>query len=92
VTFLESYLIVLNFFTRYPKEFVDTRERQKKIQSMGSRMYKRREIERIESISKISFNNAIDFFISEQKNSAENQKKIEFYQEKIQKFLNLLQE
>jgi glycerol-3-phosphate O-acyltransferase len=92
VTFLESYLIVLTFFTQYPKEFIDSRERLKKIQSMGSRMYKRREIERIESLSKISFNNAVDFFISGQKNNTENQKKTEYYLERIQKYLTLLQE
>jgi len=91
-TFLESYLIVLTFFTRYPKDSIDTKDRLKKIQSMGSRMHKRREIERIESISKISFNNAVSYFVSDKKDGAENQKKIEFYLERIQKYLNLLQE
>ena len=91
-TFLESYLIVLTFFTQYPKDSIDTKDRLKKIQAMGSRMHKRREIERIESISKISFHNAVSFFLPDKKNSAENQKKLEFYLERIQKYLNLLQE
>jgi len=91
-TFLESYLIVLTFYTRYPEDSIDTKDRLKKIQSMGSRMHKRREIERIESISKVSFNNAVSFFVSDKKDSTGNQKKIEFYLERIQKYLNLLQE
>ncbi|MFO7559049.1 MAG: 1-acyl-sn-glycerol-3-phosphate acyltransferase [Desulfobacterales bacterium] len=91
-TFLESYLVVLTFFTRYPKDSIDTKDRLKKIQSMGSRMHKSREIERIESLSKISFNNAVSYFVSDRKNSIENQKKIEFYLERIQKYLNLLQD
>ncbi len=46
-TYFESYWIVLNFFMRYPKNFVDPKDRLKKVQSIGNRMFKRREIEQL---------------------------------------------
>ncbi len=90
-TFFESYLVVLTFLTRYPKDSMDVKERLKKMLSMGNRMYKRKEVERIEALSKISFKNAIEFYHENGINSSEDNVKIEFYNNKINKYLNLLQ-
>ena len=62
----------------------------KKIQSIGTRMYKRREIELKESLSKINYTNAIDFFASRGIRGSENQEKITPYSEAIQRYLSLL--
>ncbi len=90
-TFFESYLIVLMFFVQYPKDAVDIKENTKKILSMGGRMYKKKEIERIEALSKINFKNAIDFYHKNGITSSEDTAKIEFYTNKINSYLNLLQ-
>lgn len=91
-TFYESYLIVLTFYLRYPKDSVDAKDRLKKIQSMGNRMYKQKEIDRIESLSKISFKNAITFFDSVGLNGTENTEKIDFYINRITNHINLLED
>jgi glycerol-3-phosphate O-acyltransferase len=61
-TYFESYRIVLNFFKRHPKDFIDSKDRLKKIQSLGNRMHKRKEIVRREALSRINYKNAVDFF------------------------------
>ncbi len=91
-TFFESYLIVLTFFARYPKDSVDAKDQLKKIQSMGNRMYKQKEIERIESLSKISYGNAITFFNSITLTGPEHNEKIDFYIKRITNHLNLLED
>ncbi|MBW1894316.1 MAG: 1-acyl-sn-glycerol-3-phosphate acyltransferase [Deltaproteobacteria bacterium] len=90
-TFLESYLIVLNFYERYPENTAtESKDRLKKIQSIGNRMYKRKEIERIEALSKISYKNADTFFISTGIGQPENRDKTNRYLEKIQHYLTLI--
>jgi len=89
-TYFESYWIVLNVFMRYPRDFIDSKNRMKKIQSMGNRMYKRREIERPESLSKINYQNAVDFFNAHGIRGSEESEKIEFYSDRIQNCLKYL--
>jgi glycerol-3-phosphate O-acyltransferase len=89
-TYFESYWIVLNFFMRYPKDFIETKDRMKKIQSLGIRMLKRKEIWRSEAISLINYKNAADFFTSHGIKSADDSEKIEFYAGKIKRFLEYL--
>jgi glycerol-3-phosphate O-acyltransferase len=89
-TFFESYWIVLNFFIRQPAKELSPKDRLKKVQSRGNRMYKRRLIERPEALSKIYYMNALDYFSSQGIKSAEDTEKIEYYSEKIQRYLNLL--
>lgn len=89
-TYFESYQIVLNFFMRYPKNFIDSKDRMKKIQSMGNRMYKRKEIERAEALSRISYKNAMDFFSTHGIKGSENSGKIEFYSDAIKKYMEHL--
>lgn len=89
-TYFESYFIVLNFFMRYPKEFINTKDRLKKVQSIGNRMYKRKEIERKEALSKINFQNALDYFVSHGVKSSDDRDKIEFYADSIKRYMSYL--
>jgi glycerol-3-phosphate O-acyltransferase len=89
-TFLESYWIVLNFFMRHPPKELSPKERLRKVQSRGNRMYKRQLIQRPEAISKINYLNALDFFSSHGIKNGKNVKQIEYYSNKIQNYLNLL--
>ena len=89
-TYFESYRIVLNFFMRYPKNFIDAKDRLNKIQSMGNRMFKRGEIERPEALSKINYKNAIDFFTSHRVRGSEDGEEIEVYADAIRRYLEHL--
>ncbi len=89
-TFFESYWIVLNFFIRQPAKELSPKDRIKKVQSRGNRMYKRRLIERPEALSKIYYMNALDYFSSQGIKSVEDTEKTEYYSEIIQRYLNLL--
>jgi len=90
-TYFESYWIALNFFMRYPRNFIESKDRLKKIQSMGNRMYKKKEVELPESLSKINLKNAMGFFLSEGVKGSEDEELIQFFAEKIRRYLNLLQ-
>ena len=89
-TYFESYWIVLNFFMQNPKNSIKTKERLKKIEGIGNRMYKQKEIERKEALSGINYNNGIDFFTTNGVKGSENNDKIEFYADAIQKYLSCL--
>ncbi len=87
-TYFESYWIVLSLFMRYPKNSINAKVRLKKVQSRGRRMYKRKEIERKESLSKINYQNAIDYFIAHGVRGMEDDEKINLYVDSIQKYMN----
>ena len=89
-TYFESYLVVLSFFDRYANKKMNAKDRLKKIQSLGNRMYKNRTIELKESLSKVNYENAVDYFISHRIKGASGQEKIDFYYNFIQKYLNHL--
>ncbi len=88
--YFESYWIALNFFMRYQQDAVDPKDRLKRIQSIGNRMYKRNEIELKEALSKVNYDNALGYFITSGVKGLENTDKIEFYADEIQKYLNCL--
>jgi glycerol-3-phosphate O-acyltransferase len=92
VPYFESYWIVLNFYMKYTRQSIfDTKDYIKKIQALGNRMYKRKEVERKESLSKINYTNAVTFFTSHGLKEAEKDKeKIDFYTEIIQRYRYLL--
>ncbi len=90
-TYFESYWIVLNYFMRHPENAIATKDRLKKISARGNRMYKRGEIRRREALSKINYQNAVDFFISHGVKGSENTEKIEFYAAAIKKARQHLQ-
>ncbi|MFP4445161.1 MAG: 1-acyl-sn-glycerol-3-phosphate acyltransferase [Desulfosudaceae bacterium] len=89
MSYFESYLIVLTFL-KQEKDNGDEKEMLKKILQHGRRMYKHNEIELLESISKITFKNAYLFFTREQIITPDDKTKADFYEDRIQKYLNLL--
>ena len=90
-TYFESYWVVLSFFQNNAQNSMDIKDRLKKIGNHGSRMYKRHEIERPEALSKVSYQNALDFFTSQGIKGSENTEQIEFYSAGIKKSLKALQ-
>ncbi|MEA1947896.1 MAG: 1-acyl-sn-glycerol-3-phosphate acyltransferase [Thermodesulfobacteriota bacterium] len=89
-TYFESYWIVLNFFIQHPSNSIKTKDRIKKIETIGNRMYKKKEIERKEALSIVNYNNGIDFFTTNGVKDSDNKDRIEFYANAIQKYLNCL--
>ncbi len=90
-TYFESYWIVLSFLQNNSKKSIKTKDRLKKILSTGNRMYKRHEIDLPEALSKVSFQNAVDFFTSKGIKGSDDSEKIDSYNEAIQKSLKTLQ-
>jgi len=89
-TYFESYLIVLNFLMQNPKNAINAKERLKKIEASGNRMYKSREIERKEALSKVTYQNAVDFFITHGVKGSDDDEKIDHYADILQKYMNHL--
>ena len=90
-TYFESYWIVLNFYMRNPQNAVKPKDRIKKITARGNRMYKRKEIERKEALSKVTYQNAIEMFSSRGIRGSDDTEKIEEYAVALQHALNYLQ-
>jgi glycerol-3-phosphate O-acyltransferase len=89
-TYFESYWIVLNFFMQHPPNSIKPKDRIKKIETIGNRMYKNKEIERKEALSIVNYTNGIDFFTTNGVKGSDNKDRIEFYADAIQKYLNYL--
>ena len=89
-TYFESYLIVLKHLGRLSNNSANTKDILKKIQATGNRMYRKREIERKEALSKINYQNAVDYFIAHGVKSSQDSEKIEYYTKAIQRYLNCL--
>ncbi|MBW1643318.1 MAG: glycerol-3-phosphate acyltransferase, partial [Deltaproteobacteria bacterium] len=89
-TYFESYKIALKFFAHNPRNSITAKDRLKKILSLGKRMYKEGNIERIEALSKINYENAVSFFLSHGVKGSENTDNIELYSKEIEKYLKLL--
>ncbi len=88
--YYESYFVVLKYFMKSSRNESDAKERIKKIQNTGSRMYKNHEIDRNEALSKVYYSNAIDFFNNKGIKSSEEMDKIKFYEDAIRKYLSFL--
>ncbi len=89
-TYFESYLIVLKHLGRLSNNSANTKDILKKIQATGNRMYKKREIEHKEALSKINYKNAVDYFITHGVKSSQDTEKIEYYTKAIRRYLNYL--
>ncbi|MCP4689238.1 MAG: glycerol-3-phosphate acyltransferase, partial [Desulfobacterales bacterium] len=89
-TFFESYLVVLTFFSRKPHSSVKAKDRLKKIASLGAKLYKQKQIDRNEALSKVNFINAVDYFLSHGVKGAEDEEKIEAYFDSIRRYIRLL--
>jgi len=90
-TYFESYWIVLNFLQNNSQNSMKAKDRLKKIETSANRMYKRHEIDHPEALSKVSYQNAVEFFTSQGIKGSENIEKIDFYKEAIRKSLKTLQ-
>jgi glycerol-3-phosphate O-acyltransferase len=73
------------------KNSIKAKDRIKKIEAFANRMYKRHEIEHPEALSKVSYQNAVEFFTSQGIKGADETEKIDFYAEAIRKSLKALQ-
>jgi len=90
--YFESYWVVLAYLKRTPRNENSVRERLKKIQTLGKTLLKREEIELPESLSKINFDNALNFFSTHGVRGAENMDEIEAYENAIRRFLFLIKQ
>jgi glycerol-3-phosphate O-acyltransferase len=90
-TYFESYWIVLNFYMRNPQTAVKSKDRIKKITARGNRMYKRKEVERKEALSKVTYQNAIELFSSKGIKGSDDTEKIEAYAGALQNAMKYLQ-
>ena len=91
-TYFESYWVVLNFFMRNSKDSIQSKDRLKKIEARGDRMYKRKEIQCKEALSKANYKNAVEFFQNTGIKGSDDSEKIDFYAAAIEKFLKHLQD
>lgn len=87
--FLESCKVALIYFETNPKGKHDAKDRIKKIQSIGIRMYKKQNIVLKESLSKINYINASTFFMANGIYGSENNDLIAEYKKKIERLISL---
>ena len=88
--FFESYWVAFNYLKDAKKPDEAEKDRLKKIQALGTRMYKNDEVEKYEALSRITFKNAMNFFVGKGVRSREDQELIRFYSEALQKYMNYL--
>ncbi len=86
-TYFESYWIVLSYFRKNPQSGEPIKENLKKIQIYGTKLYKKKAIELIESLSKVNYANGINFFTTHSVKGSEDREGIKFYAGIIQKYL-----
>ena len=90
-TYFESYTIVLQYLLQTPRNTAEPKDRLKKIEARGRRMFKRNEIEHKEALSKVNYINAIDYFNTQGIKGSEDTEKIRGYIESINQYLSRLQ-
>jgi glycerol-3-phosphate O-acyltransferase len=90
-SYLESYWIVLQWFQQARKQPRDPKDRIRKIQSFGSKLYRREEVDLKEALSKINFINAVDFFTTNGIGSPDDTAVRKRYADFIQRHLKILQ-
>lgn len=92
--YFEAYWVVLNFYLRYTKgPILEHKNYTKKIQALGSRMYKRNEVLRNEGLSRGNYKNAVTFFTHQGLLNPENEEDkqlLELYMEKVQLYRRCL--
>jgi glycerol-3-phosphate O-acyltransferase len=102
-TYFESYWIVLRATKYLAKKPYADRDFQKKIKSLGTRLYKQEMVERFESISQITFENALKYYsekglvqkrekvLSDKREvvyqHADNREAISYYSRRIDRYL-----
>jgi glycerol-3-phosphate O-acyltransferase len=88
--FLESYEVVLAYLRQASQEPEDGKERIKKIAALGNRMLKNKEIETKEALSKVTYENAVEFFMNQGIKGPENRETIEHFAAAIARALRSL--
>ena len=76
-TYFESYMIVLSYIRKNPQNAHSAKERLKQIQTYGTKLYKNKELDLIESLSKINYTNGINFFTTHNVKGSEDDEGIE---------------
>lgn len=89
-TYLESYWIALHFFMRYPRDFVESKDRLKKIGSMGSRMLKKGDVALPEALSRITYRNAVEYFTAHGVKGSEDEEAIRQYADALRRYRDRL--
>lgn len=89
-TYFEAYWVALGAISRRKTKHASGGINIKKIQARGSQLYKRGEIQRPEALSKIYFENAASYFHAHGISSSNDAEKITYYNQKIQRYLQLL--
>ena len=88
--YLESYWITLRFVSQDGEEPVDPEDRLKKVMQMGNQLYRTKEIVRRESLSRVTYKNAIEFFTGRIIRESDDADALGFYTREIQKYMNVL--
>ena len=88
--FFESYLLVLKVLSLQPAKALDKKDRMKKFSAMGFSQYKKGELTCMEAISKITFENAYDFFTSQGVRDKEDVDKIEEFSQRLNHYLSFI--
>jgi glycerol-3-phosphate O-acyltransferase len=91
-TLLESYGIVAHYLMQTSYDATEAKDRIKKIVALGRRMHRRKEIENIEAISKIAFENALEYFTAAGIRGAGDRDRIDPTAAAIQRALKHLQQ
>jgi len=83
IPFFESYMTCLIFLEKEKTDKYDVKERTKKLLSFGTRLYKRNQVVRKESLSLINYRNAVNYFAKNDVNGSGDQERIDQYKEII---------
>ncbi|MFZ5564924.1 MAG: 1-acyl-sn-glycerol-3-phosphate acyltransferase [Thermodesulfobacteriota bacterium] len=93
--YFESYLVVLDYLRlrEAPKGedgVPDEKEEIKQMLAHGKKMFKNSEIERLEAVSKLTLQNAYQFFMDQEIITGEDKTKADFYEDRIHTYLMLI--
>jgi len=88
--YFESYRVVLAFIRANSKENLETKDKLKKIQGLGLQMVKKKEIELVESVSKMNYANGLQYFASKGIRSHEDTDAISRYESIVSNYLTVL--
>ena len=89
--YFQSYLVVLHFLRTNRKEKMEIKDKLKKIQNLGLQMVKNREIDLVESVSKVNYANGLSYFSAKGCKDHEDGARITRFETTIQADLNLLE-
>ena len=76
IPFFESYMTCLVFLEKEKTDKYDVKERAKKLLSFGTKLYKRNQVVRKESLSLINYRNAVNYFAKNDINGSGDQARV----------------